>query len=1068
MKHFFTLCVCLLASLVVQAQGFVFQYQGENLADDATVVIAAEEDLFGDLSCETNNVSNPTSGLMLKLLSGTSSSVTAIMQINHNSLNAASIQWCMGGECSSMNSLTTLTKRFMMIGSEGVQFDAIRIYGEGYLTATLKVTIGLETHRVNIIFVNGDYDGITINTYTLTYKVDGEVYKTFFVEYGTTLTPEPAPTKEGYTFSGWCEIPETMPAHDVTVTGSFIPYNFKLTYIVDGVEYKTLSVPCGSMLTPEPAPLKEGYTFSGWNGLPATMPAHDVTVTGSFTINKYKLTYKVDGDVYKTFSVEYGTALTPIAAPTKEGHTFSGWSEILATMPAHNVTITGSFIVNKYKLTYKVDGEVYKTFSIDYGTTLTPIAAPTKEGHTFSGWNGLPATMPARDVTVTGSFTINQYRLTYILDGKEYKSYKVDYNTVIIPESVPVKKGMTFSGWGEVPETMPAHNVTLTGGYSWSKETVDGIVYQVADTLNNYVSVIGNDNISGGAEVLSSIELGGDTYTVNTIGATAFRDCGSLTSVAIPESIAEIGSNAFQGCSNLTSVTLESNAIVSASRTSSTSMKSVFGNQVKTYIFGASINSIGSYAFYNCSGLTSITIPNGVTSIGYSAFSGCNAKLYVNRGSDALLSVWNYGATPYEIGTDVTLPHPSLSAISTTQTTITYQINYIYPELDYEVVGEIAGDNAFIIRGLRPSYTQNVPLAIRSANNSYNTSTNVTTSPISPAVTSKVTTASSLIVQGSYTKGDAKVISTLLTMDGREMTNNEGYMHGLKPNTAYNCKYTVVVEYGDGDTYPYEGSYNIRTAPLTMITQQPKVISAGNVIVSAQSNLDDEETNVGFEWRRTDWESDFASNTGVAYLYEGTMEGYIRNLYTEKLWRYRPYYQSDSGNRYYGDWVGIDPTNTSYFEPTVHTYAQITVNGNRAEVKGYAMRGTDRVTSQGFMCWKSSSPYSLRKKAPSIPSDAVTVEASGNVMTAVFENLEYEAQYCYVAFVKTEENETFFGDVQTFSTNVDPDGIKDIEHSPLNIEVAWYSLDGKKLSKPQKGINILRYSDGTTRKVLVK
>ncbi len=51
---------------------------------------------------------------------------------------------------------------------------------------------------------------------------------------------------------------------------------------------------------------------------------------------------------------------------------------------------------------------------------------------------------------------------------------------------------------------------------------------------------------------------------------------------------------------------------------------------------------------------------------------------------------------------------------------------------------------------------------------------------------------------------------------------------------------------------------------------------------------------------------------------------------------------------------------------------------------------------------------------------------------------------------------------------IEPRRIKDIEHSPLNIEETWYSLDGKKLSKPQKGINILRYSDGTTRKVLVK
>ena len=160
MKKISTLCMCLLASLVVQAQGFVFQYQGQNLPDGETVIIAAEEDIFGELSCETNDLLDPDSGLMLKLLRGTSSPVTAVLQITHNSLNAASIQWCMGTECASMNSLTSLTKRFTMGDSEGVQFDATGIGSEGYLEATLKVTIGLETHQVNIIFVNGDYDGI--------------------------------------------------------------------------------------------------------------------------------------------------------------------------------------------------------------------------------------------------------------------------------------------------------------------------------------------------------------------------------------------------------------------------------------------------------------------------------------------------------------------------------------------------------------------------------------------------------------------------------------------------------------------------------------------------------------------------------------------------------------------------------------------------------------------------------------------------------------------------------------------------------------------------------------------
>ena len=488
------------------------------------------------------------------------------------------------------------------------------------------------------------------------------------------------------------------------------------------------------------------------------------------------------------------------------------------------------------------------------------------------------------------------------------------------------------------------------------------------------------------------------------------------------------------------------------------------------------MTSIGSGAFYDCTGLTSVTIPNSVTSIGINAFYGCDDKLYVNQGTDALLAVWNYGTDPYEIGTDTKLSRPSISTISTTQTTITYQINNYYPELDYEVVGEIAGDNAYIIRGLRPSYTQNVPLMVRSANNSFCTSANLTTLPISPTVISKNITASSLTVQGSYTEGDAKVVSTLLTMDGIEMAGIEGKLYGLKPDTRYNCKYKVVVEYGDGETYPYEDSYSIKTEPLTLTTQQPRVITVGNVVVAANSNLDDEETNVGFEWRRTDWESDFASNTGVAYLYEGTMEGYIRNLYTEKLWRYRPYYESDSGNRYYGEWVGIDPTNTSYFEPTVHTYAQIKVNGNKAEVKGYAMRGTDNVVSQGFMYWPSNTSVSLRKKANSVPDNVTVVNASGNVMIATLEDLEYETTYNYVAFVTTSEGETFYGEEQSFSTSVDPDGIEEVHSSESIVQSEGiYDLSGRKIVNGQssngklpRGFNIIRYSDGTTKKVMVK
>ena len=61
-------------------------------------------------------------------------------------------------------------------------------------------------------------------TYHLTYYIDGIEYKSYEIEEGAEITPEPEPTKETYKFSGWSEIPETMPNHDVTVTGTFTRY----------------------------------------------------------------------------------------------------------------------------------------------------------------------------------------------------------------------------------------------------------------------------------------------------------------------------------------------------------------------------------------------------------------------------------------------------------------------------------------------------------------------------------------------------------------------------------------------------------------------------------------------------------------------------------------------------------------------------------------------------------------------------------------------------------------------------------------------------------------------------
>ena len=89
-----------------------------------------------------------------------------------------------------------------------------------------------------------------------------------------------------------------------------------------------------------------------------------------------------------------------LEATAGEGYSFKVWSDGNTDNPrkivvSDNIALTAIFEVNVYKLTYVVDGEEYKTVDVAYGTAIEPEAAPVKEGHSFSGWEGLPETMPA-------------------------------------------------------------------------------------------------------------------------------------------------------------------------------------------------------------------------------------------------------------------------------------------------------------------------------------------------------------------------------------------------------------------------------------------------------------------------------------------------------------------------------------------------------------------------------------------------------------------------------------------------------------------------------------------------
>lgn len=148
---------------------------------------------------------------------------------------------------------------------------------------------------------------------------------------------------------------------------------YTLTYIVDG-QSTSMQVAEGAAIT-LPTPAKEGYAFTGWSNLPddGIMPGNDLTVTALFSINSYSLTYKVDGVVYGEVETKtYGAAITPRDEPTREGYTFSGWSTIPATMPAHDVEVTGTFSKDKEYVNITIGYAGYATFSstkaIDFGS----------------------------------------------------------------------------------------------------------------------------------------------------------------------------------------------------------------------------------------------------------------------------------------------------------------------------------------------------------------------------------------------------------------------------------------------------------------------------------------------------------------------------------------------------------------------------------------------------------------------------------------------------------------------------------------------------------------------------
>ena len=407
------------------------------------------------------------------------------------------------------------------------------------------------TMPANDITVVAEWEAVVV-TKTLTIDAnggvfdDGEAVDTKVLAVGEEIKIDelPVPTRDGYEFAGWEGIPEDgkMPETDLTIKATWSPvavpeHNVEYYYAVGGALYDTLTFKEGETIVHPAGPAVEGFTFIGWadengNELPEVMGKEDIKAYAQFEVNKYKVTYIVDGSVYKEYEVAY-QAEVPVPADPADSATrlFAGWQpNVEDIMPAHDLTYTATWVgapePDQYTATFlRHNGETHAKYVLEEGDVIPVPAAPERFGYVFVGWEpAVPDTMPGHDMVFKPKYEIDKtfvtivigggvviaggaiagsiiggniaaitgvsivggilvivgihelvkhtHTVTYIVDGEVYKTYKVVEGTRIPVPADPVKDGFSFEGWNpEVPKKMGKEDLVFEA--TWSEKAVD-------------------------------------------------------------------------------------------------------------------------------------------------------------------------------------------------------------------------------------------------------------------------------------------------------------------------------------------------------------------------------------------------------------------------------------------------------------------------------------------------------------------------------------------------------------------------------------------------------------------
>ena len=326
------------------------------------------------------------------------------------------------------------------------------------------------------------------NQYTLT--AEGVAY-TFY--YGAAVSVAD-PVKEHYTFAGWePELPETMPAHDVTVVAKWTE---------DGADYTAYNAAVAAAQAKQTEDGYEArYTAETRDALAAAL-ADDVSgklyseqgivdaatkaindAVAALELMTYTATFYVDGAVHATVQAKVGEQIALPEEPAKEGYVFTGWDPEVGVMGLEDVSFNAQFTAGavSYKVeTYEMDvngaygAATVKTVPATTGEAVS-VTPDAREGFTVADNSVLSGTVAAdSSLVLKVYYSRNQYKLS--VDGVESDVY---FGAALNVAEPAAREGYTFTGWNvEVPATMPAENLTLVS--QWSENDADYTAYNAA------------------------------------------------------------------------------------------------------------------------------------------------------------------------------------------------------------------------------------------------------------------------------------------------------------------------------------------------------------------------------------------------------------------------------------------------------------------------------------------------------------------------------------------------------------------------------------------------------------